>query len=99
MIKSKPTGSKGRQIERRDRIENNKKHRSERSSSYSINHEHAKKNGERDTKTLERPKGHALGGNPNDLLFCLNTGKLEVTGTFSLEKLVTHLLVRGTISF
>ena len=48
---------------------------------------------------LERPKGHALGGNPNDLLFCLNTEKLEVTRTFSLEKIVNHLLVRGTISF
>ena len=39
---------------------------------------------------LERPKGHALGGNPNDLLFFLNTGNLEVTGTFSLEELVNH---------
>ena len=50
-------------------------------------------------KTLGRPKGHALGGNPNDLLFCLNTGKLEVTRNFSLEKLVTHFIVRGTTSF
>ena len=48
---------------------------------------------------LERPKGHALGGNPNDLLFCLNTGKLEVTSNFSLEQFVNHLLVRGPILF
>ena len=40
-----------------------------------------------------------VGGNPSDLLFCLNTGKLEATGTFSLEVFVNHLLVRGTISF
>ena len=29
-----------------------------------------------------------VGGNPNDLRFCLNTGKEEVTRAFSLKKFV-----------
>ena len=48
---------------------------------------------------LEEPKSHTFGGNPSGLRICLNIWKLEVIGTFSLEKLVNHLLVRGTISF
>ena len=38
---------------------------------------------ERGIQTLKRSKGHELGGgNPNDGLFFLNTGKLEVRGDF-----------------
>ena len=40
-----------------------------------------------------------LGGAQTIYCLSLNTGKLEFTGDFSLEKLVNHLLVRGTISF
>ena len=38
---------------------------------------------------FEQPKGHTFGGSPNDLMFCLNIRKLELTRDFSLEKLVT----------
>ena len=39
----------------------------------------------RNTGETERS---CVGGNPNDLIFCLNTGKGEVTGDFFLEKFV-----------
>ena len=64
------------------------KQRSERSSSYSTDHEHTKNR-----------KVTCLGGAQTIYYLSLNTGKLEFTGTFSLKKLVNHLLVRGTISF
>ena len=48
---------------------------------------------------LRRRKGHALGGKPKRFTVCLNTGKLEVTRTFSWENFVNHLFVRGTTSF
>ena len=85
------TGRVERKTKRKKRQnQKQQKHRFERSSSYSINHEQAKKNGERDTKHSRDRKVMRWGGNPNNLLFCLNTGKLEVTKDFFLEEIVNH---------
>ena len=53
----------------------------------------------RDMKGSKNRRVILLGGTQAICWFCLNIGKLEITGTFSLEELVNHLLVRGTISF
>ena len=50
-------------------------------------------------KRLSNQRVTRLGGAQTIYCLSLNTGKLEFTETFSLEKLVNHLLVRGTILF
>ena len=41
---------------------------------------------------LEEPKGHTVGAAHAISCFGLNRGKLELTGDFSLEKLVNYCL-------
>ena len=57
-----------------------------------MNHEHSQTEKTVSLKRFGDPKGHEGWGKPKGLLFCLNIGKLEEMGAFSLEKLVNHLL-------
>ena len=73
--------------------------KTERSSSYPTDHALTNKRWKRGIWSVGEPKCQRFGETQVVCWFCLNFWKLEVTRTFSLEKLVHHLLVRGTISF
>ena len=78
MIKSKSAGSKGRQSEIRDRIENNKNAdlKGPTVTQLIMNRRRKMERGIRNAEETER--SCVGGGNLNDLLFCLNTRNLEV---------------------
>ena len=59
---------------------------------HEVNHEYSQKRQNGDIKRVEEPKGHKVGAAQAVSCFGLNIGKLELTGAFSLEKLVNYCL-------
>ena len=77
---------KGDKWRKRQKIESNKKRRSERSNSYSVDHEHTKKRWKEGHEMLEEPKSHTFGGNPSGLLILFKYWKVRNYRDFFLGR-------------